>query len=143
MGEKFQILVKETFGRCENKNCMVAIHASVNFSLSPWLGIWEMLLGPELRGRGMVYKGWDALVSYASKVRCVLVIVMYVYLQVCVCVLLALPMFVGVWSMTGLLWQLIEYYYYYSHSLIRIFPDTHIPCYTYSLMRIFPDTHIL
>ena len=57
----------------------------------------------------------DTVVSYASKVNCILEIVTFVYPQVCV--LLALPMFVGAWSMAGL--QLIEYYYYYYYYNIK------------------------
>ena len=78
---------------------MAMTHALINFSLSPPLGVWGVLLG--LRGKGMVSSG---------KVSCIVFVMHVEYLLLHVmCVLMHVHVLVGV-SVSAFLYGYVYMY---------------------------------
>ena len=109
--ERYSYKLFQTHNKCFSTiqdTCTVMTRALVNFS--PWLRICTWL---ELRGKGMVSyvaeMREEQMVSYVPQVREEQMVRVCLYVYVCV----ALPLIMGAWSMTVMLWQLYEYYYYY------------------------------
>ena len=106
------------------QNYMPMTHALINFSLSLHLRVWGVLLG--LRGKGMVGSGKVSCTVFVMHVVVLLMHVMCVLMHahvlvgvnviVVMCILVWIrvhvcvdpPIVVGVWPMTGTVWQLFE-----------------------------------